>query len=380
MSLLRRSLSWGFLLAGMGAGCVEPFETRLNFDTNLVTVDGTLTDLADPQLIRLRRSVSTTRNSVSQPLRGASVEVIVNGQTRLVLPETSPGDYALPGGFVAQPGATYQLRFSTQGTQYESTVEKMPASKPITRVYDTFDPEAIVGRVGTVTVFQPGHHLYLDTDDPAGTGDYYNWTWTSWERQETCATCTQGLYYTGRGCVRDPSLPDDNTYDYQCEQRCWEIFRNRLINVMSDTYSDGRPIRGREIAQIPLYTSSGALIEVRQQALTAGAFRYLKLLADQTQNTGSLADTPPASIFGNVSNVNDPNEKAVGYFTAASVSQIRYWLSRTNARGARPIGLLGGRSPNPEPTSVPPAPPRPPLAACFPSATRTPVKPEGWRD
>ncbi len=370
------------LLAGLAAGCVEPFEASLRYNTDLVTVEGTLTDLAEPQVVRLRRSVSTDRNSVSQPLSGARVEVVVNGQNPLLLSEsaTGSGNYVLPTGFRAVPGSTYQLRFRTaQGTQYESTMEKMPVGKPIARVYDAFDPEAIESSsTGSTPYFQPGHHLYLDTQDPPGTGDFYNWTWTLWENQSVCATCEQGKYFTGRGCVRDLSLASDNVFDYLCGQRCWQIFRNRAINVMTDAYTDGRTITGRPIADIPLYSSSGALVEIRQQALTAGAFRYLKLLADQSQNTGSLADTPPAAIFGNVSNVANPNEKAVGYFTAASVSQMRYWLSRQNTpRTVRPLGLLGGRDINPEPPSPPSD--RPPFAPCTPTDFRTPNQPDGWR-
>jgi hypothetical protein len=362
-------------------GCVEPFEADLQYRADLLTVEGTLTDLAEPQVIRLRRVVASERNSTNAPLPGAGVTVLVDGQTRVTFTEQTAGDYHAPASFRAEAGRTYQLRLRVPGRgEYQSTVERMPAGRPITRVYDSFDAEAIQARsVGTLVVFEPGHRLYIDTQDPPNERNFYQWTWTLWENQSVCQTCSQGLYYPGRGCVFDASLSDDIVYDYQCDRRCWQIIRSQQINAMADTYYDGRPITARQVAVIPYYNSSGALLEIRQQSLTSGAFQYAKLLADQSQNTGSLADTPPASIFGNVSQVTNPNDKAVGYFTAASVSRERYWMDRRNVPiGTRPIGLLGGRTFSPEPMSGPPI--RPPQAPCTPGGILTPVRPEGWRD
>jgi hypothetical protein len=356
--------------------CVEPFNTGAAYETNLITVEGTLTDLPEPQFVRLRRSVSNASTSVSQPVRGIRVEVLVD-DAPLLLTEATPGDYALPTGFRGQLGRRYRLRFQIDGVRYESTEEILPAAPAIGRVYDRFDTEAIrlLGSE-SMPVFQPGHRVYLDLLDPVGIRNFYRWDWTLWERQDVCQTCDNGLYYYGQGCF----ITNTGTlYDYFCEQRCWAILQSRLINVMADTYSDGQTITGREAARIPFYNRSGALVEIRQQALTQAAFRYYKLLADQIQNTGSLADTPPASIFGNVSNVTNRNDKLVGFFTAVGVSKIRYWLSRENAAlfDGPPLGLLG-RPIQPEPST--PSPPRPPLAPCTLTDNRTPVQPEGWRD
>eukprot|EP01098_Paradermamoeba_levis_P010004 TRINITY_DN4190_c0_g2_i1.p2 TRINITY_DN4190_c0_g2~~TRINITY_DN4190_c0_g2_i1.p2 ORF type:complete len:130 (-),score=4.04 TRINITY_DN4190_c0_g2_i1:1925-2314(-) len=121
-----------------------------------------------------------------------------------------------------------------------------------------------------------------------------------------------------------------------------------------------------------------------------------------TQSTGGLADTPPAAPTGNVKRIGSTSQSVAGYFTASAVSSFRYWLDRRDARGVPfgatdPGGTSGApgaelyyalnlRQPNPEPTFPPPfvliygGPPRPPTAICVSSDSRTPYKPEGWRN
>ncbi len=378
-TFLRRWTLFG-VLAGALHACVEPLRLTLDFPTALLTVDGVLTDLPEPQVVRLRQSVPDG----IVPWRGAVVEVLVDGTQVVAFREAKPGDYTAPADFRVQAGRTYQLRFrNPDGSGYQSGVETMPAGKPIDRIYDDFDPEAVKRlNAGAIPSFLPGHRVYLDSQDPAGTRDYYNWRWKSWEAIAVCLTCVNSLF---RGApdtecwYPQAGSPIQGEFDYDCDRRCWDIFLGKSLNLFSDSYANGGPIRGRLVAEIPFYTRSGALVEIEQQALTPGAFRYYNLLAEQSQKTGSLVDTPPASIFGNVVNAANPNDKLVGYFTASSVTRRRYWLARQNvpADAPPPLGFLGGRGKLLPPTfgSLPP-----PLAPCLPSDIRTPVQPEGWRN
>lgn len=367
----------GVLLA---QGCVEPFDLGLKNSVTLLTVDGRLTNLNEPQFVRIRRSLPSDEGPLSEAWRGARAEVLVEGTQVLPLTERRPGDYFLPDGFRAEPGRTYQLRFrNPDGTQYESTPERMPVPKPIERIYDQFDPEAVrVPRFGEIPVVWPGHRLFLATQDPADTRDFYNCSWKSWEEIQYCVSCGQALYSRSLGeCYSPVPPPLQLENDYSCERRCWQQFGSSRINLFADTYANGRPIPALPVAQLPYYAARGALVEIELQALTAGAFRYFKLLSDQTQNTGGLADTPPASIFGNVRNANQPSEQLVGYFTVVGLTRQRYWLDRQNVpAGNRPIGFFGGRAPSP-PAYDPFLPST--LAPCD-GPFRTPLMPDGWRD
>ena len=99
----------------------------------------------------------------------------------------------------------------------------------------------------------------------------------------------------------------------------------------------------------PTYQTDPALIVIEQLSLSPNAYRYYKLFADQVQNTGTLADAPPAPISGNVKNQNNPSENVVGYFAAASVAVKRYKMNRENVPLANFKGLFfaqNGRKPN----------------------------------
>ena len=115
-------------------------------------------------------------------------------------------------------------------------------------------------------------------------------------------------------------------------------------------------------------------------SLAPNTYRYLKLLQDQSINTGTLADTPPAPLRGNIRNIKDANELVLGYFSTSSVSEVRVMLDRRNTTGGLPNGLYSFINNRPV-TLEELSNERPdiPLAICQPSFTRTPITPLGWR-
>ncbi|MFN3489920.1 MAG: DUF4249 family protein, partial [Emticicia sp.] len=118
----------------------------------------------------------------------------------------------------------------------------------------------------------------------------------------------------------------------------------------------------------------------QQMSLSPNAFRYFKLIQDQSINTGTLADTPPAPIKSNVYNKDDSGELILGYFSVSSVSEQKYMLRRKNASGAGLNALFfakNNRLPQPEESSVERL--DIPLAICKKSLSRTPLKPAGWQ-
>jgi hypothetical protein len=162
-----------------------------------------------------------------------------------------------------------------------------------------------------------------------------------------------------------------------CPGDCWDILYNKDLNVFTDIYSNGQPIANRLVAKIPYYNVRGALIEIKQQSISPAAYRYFKLLADQVQNNGSLVDTPPAALIGNIKNLTNPDEAIAGFFMVASVRTVKYWIDRKNAEGKNinPIGLLDHPL-TPEPMGSDLT--RPPFAQCIVSLSRTPIRPNGW--
>lgn len=428
-------------------GCVNPEVPDVNATVNVIVVDGSVTDRAEPQIVRLNRSKADPKTGRfgSLPLTDLSVELVVDSGQVVAFHETFPGTYQLPGGFQGRVGHRYQLRFRLpDDTRYESSTETLRAAPPIGQVTARFNPLSLQTRL--LDGFTAAHDFYLTTQDPAETRNFYRWDWVLWEKQEWCRSCYQSVYavntilphqyhyddmngqyfVSGKGLFEDCFTPlqrpkdfssevigryvrgGNYFYDYRCRTQCWEILFNYGFNLFDDRYINGASLVDKQVAQIPFFTRTPALVEIRQLALSQEAYQFYKLVQDQTENNGGLADTPPVAPIGNVHNVVKPRERVVGYFAATGVATLRYWLDRKDASGPSvgsrdmlnpPIQseeelfvALNQRRPSPEPpppyggNRFPPSiliwggPPRVPAAVCVPSASRTPVRPEGWRD
>jgi hypothetical protein len=418
-------------------GCVDKLDLNQPNKVNVLVVDGSINNLLEPQIIRLNRSRpdSITGRFGTLPITKALVEVVVDSAQIVTCYETEDGRYQPPSDFRGLVGHAYQLRFTLRdGTHYESTQQIMQAVPPIDKVVLRFNSTSLPSGL-LEGDFRAGFDVLVDTQDPISQRNYYRWDWSLYEKQDWCQSCNQGYYMTNQlklissypniliyqtqpqlseSCFNAPSpdlfggsytkLPIGFINSYVCRTQCWDIIHNPTINVFSDNYTDGRPITRRNVGQIPYYTQNPALVEVRQSSLTADAYRYFNLFQQQTQNTGGLADTPPTALVGNVYSVKGEQEKVVGYFTAAAINAQRYWLDKKDATGIAYGGVyydLIKKLTLPVPGeqqlffafnrelpkiesylnfSILGGGLRPPTALCVPSDSRTPFKPNGWRD
>jgi hypothetical protein len=376
--------------------CVEAYKADGPLNIDLLVVSGIITDQAGPQTIGLTRSVSRTRRdsaALTFPVTQASVEIMVDSTERLALTETTPGTYQLPAGFRGQIGHSYQLRFRTaEGVSYASNAETMGTVPPIARAYAVKHP----GLVAVGDSISAATDVFVDYQDPPGAANFYRWRWRNYEVQPLCASCKQGRYVVRDigpvgsgplevpGCVVDTSIRSFVYFDYPCRGQCWEIFYGTNLDIFTDRYTNGRPQLGHFIATIPAYQATPGLVVVEQLSLSANAYRYYKLLADQSQTNGTLADSPPAPTSGNVKNLSNPNENVIGYFSAAAVAQANVKFSRRDLGVTKYVGLLRAttnRLVSLEPDRLSPIfGGRPPSAVCVPGRTRTDQFPPGWND
>jgi Domain of unknown function (DUF4249) len=67
-----------------------------------------------------------------------------------------------------------------------------------------------------------------------------------------------------------------------------------------------------------------------QQSLTQNAFEYYSRLNLISNQSGSIFDAQPASVIGNVSNINEPNEQVFGYFSCVSADTTLFFTYRSD--------------------------------------------------
>ena len=419
------------LLTLLPFACVDPEELTLRGTVDIIVVDGTITNLAEPQVILLNysRADRLTGRFGTLPITKAQVEVVMDSSVVTPAHETTDGRYQLPADFKGQIGHTYLLRLTlSDGTHYESTQQVMPPAARIDKIHAQFNLKSLSPPVRGY--YTSGHDVFIELQDPADQRNYYRWDWVDYEPQYWCRSCYQGFYSIynpikvspGR-YISGPDLYEECyfptnidrsdlvygvTLDYPCRTQCWEILHSYTVALFDDQYTNGGLISNLKVAAIPFYQHGPCLVSVRQSSLTPDAYHYFKLFQTQTQNTGGLADTPPSAPIGNVHNTANPKEVVVGYFTASGVFSKPLYIDRQDYQGL-PLGYdpingypqgsggelfyaLYGRDPRPEPSPDPNPPPnsplvvnffidntpRPPTALCAPIDQRTPFKPEGW--
>lgn len=253
--------------------CVDPAESTIKGSLNVLIVDGTITDAAEPQVIRINRSQTDrlTGHSGYSPVTKAIVELLINSSSVVVCTETADGVYELPSGFKGQVGHTYKLRFTlSDGEQYESIAESLPPVAPIARVRAQFNPASLASAEQLNGVFAAAHDFYVDFTDPADQANYYRWEWIDWERQDWCRSCHGGRYQItdSQGKLVDDCVNERITYapfDYNCRTQCWEILHGNKLVLFKDDASNGRLVKSLRVAQIPLYSKEHCLVEIRQQ-------------------------------------------------------------------------------------------------------------------
>jgi Domain of unknown function (DUF4249) len=366
-----------FLLA---FACVQPYDLVYSTQSKILYIEADLNDLDINQTITVRRNVPSDRSPTFEFVEDAKVTILENNSTEISAIHSFEGVYKLPPTFKAKLNTPYKLKVVlTTGITYESSIETATKAPAIDSVYSVFKNTGIDYDDKTL----PGHDIYLDLKDSPTKDEYYLWRWKLYEKKDYCISCAGGRYFTNPQpngiCVEDRFLKQRGAiYDYLCRNDCWKIIYSDRFNIMSDQYNNGFKIKARYLGSIPFLQFRSALVQAEQYLVSKKTYDYFNIVISQGQNTGSLADTPPVGLVGNIKNTQDSEEAVGGIFSVASKSIKTYWLKRPERTpGIFPYGLFqGGRTATPEPSGLDTT--RPPLAPCIEDRYSTGKQPFGW--
>ena len=344
------------VLLGLGSiflvwSCVTEYQPdTISIPPSLV-VEGQITDQPGPYTVKLTRTANYSIRSLNLLETGATVSIEDNqGNKETLKEQAGGGTYATSAtGIRGVAGRSYKLIIQTKtGKRYESDVEVLTASPPITKLYAEYRNEP----VPNTTVRKQGWDVYLDSKDPETTGNYYRWVWTHYEHIDVCQVIQ----------ARDGSLSGRN-----CCSECWDIVRcYDCINVSSDVNINGQAISRQLIMQVPYTSTYRYYVEVQQQAISKGAYAFWKSVRQLVNNTGGLFDAAPTSVQGNLRCVSDPQELVYGYFGATGIAEQYIYVDRSGGQGI----------PNVSPVINVPQPSA--CAVCENNLYRTPNKPKWW--
>jgi hypothetical protein len=321
-----------FLLAC--SACIDPYEVEVEQGPQFLTIDGTITSQAQVHRVRLTRG--DTYGSIFQglirPVTGATVIVRDNlGKvTFLTENQVDRGYYDTPANFAAVVGRTYTLQIQlVDGKVYTSLPELVNASPPIKNLSYQSKRIPVKGEINNAS----GVQLIVDLDDPADQNNFYYYR----NSEATYVLETRPDLYTTPAPDRSPAPKD-------C---CSTCFQTETVGNQSYFFSSDDNFNGLTTKLIAGFVPDNGRrfvntyrVDLRQLNVSQEAFRFLRLVKQQSEISGSVFDPPPANIRGNMISLDDPEEVVLGFFIAAGESQRRVYIKNSQLDFVQPRAII----------------------------------------
>ena len=307
LSLLQK-ISLG-VLSILTLGCVDEFDITLENSTPRLVVDGRITNQPGPHLVKLTRSISDSIY-IDDRVTGASIFISDDEGNREQLIEIAPGEYWTdPMGIQGITGRTYIVEVTlTNGDVFSSEPETLPESVPIENVYFEWVVKENISSEG-ISIDVPGMEIYVDTENLNLPGNYYMWE------------------YEGTYEIRTP---------YTDTIRCW--LSDNPVEYLN--ISQTHDIVGNRVQRQPIeFITEGSKLEfeysmlVMQLILSQRAYKFWDDVKKFKNNIGSIFDPTPFRIVGNIINNTNPENYALGFFSAVAVTEERIFIQCIDLEG-----------------------------------------------
>ena len=309
------------LITGFIIGCIEQFNLHSEQNQKLLVVDGKLTQKKIPHQLKLSYSESIGSFRTS-PVSHATVKLYDGQGNSEPYYEEADGTYVLYGYLLhIEPGKSYYLEILTaEDNLYRSYPQVMPeVVKPEKLHFDLEFKEELSDMGIPVTK----NYISISLDTPIkidGHDCYFIW------RADEAYSFTEDFcspLFPPKVCYIQRILEPDNITIFSSEGLSAKFLRDQ-------------PILSKEIFPTWEFFEKH-FYNIRQYSITPEAFRYWEAVKKIAQPTGSIFDTPPGPIQGNIYNVNDPAEEVLGYFEVSAVDTIRTF---TSAADLEPLAIM----------------------------------------
>lgn len=309
---MKRLLNILFLLIVSGMiyiSCKKSYSPpAINVNYRYLAIDGSLINSVDsPSVITLSRTAKLTDSTLAYyPETGATVSVEDSSGGSFTFTETGVGKYR-SNPLSLNPSDKYRLKITTSsGEDYVSDYVAVKQTPPIDSITWQQNNDVMI---------------YLYTHDPSNNTKYYRWDFTeTWQYEAPLqAELSQNngiLFYVDS---------TDQTFD------CWLSQNSSAILVGTSIALNQDVINKEPITIVPQNTQKISIrysILVRQYAIAPDAYQYYSVLKKNSESLGSIFDSQPTQLVGNIHSVKNPSEVVIGFFTASSVQQKRIFISK----------------------------------------------------
>jgi hypothetical protein len=273
--------------------------------TGYLVVEGYISGNSPTSFV-LSRSISLPGDSALPYENNANVQVEGSDNTIYPLPGQGNGVYADSVTF--NPQLQYRLRIRTSaGEEYLSDFVPFRTTPAI----DSISAGLVSG----------GVEVYANTHDPMNATRYYQWKFVeTWEYHSAEGSAYEYDSSTNQVVYRPPA---DEIFT------CWHTGPSINILVGSSAKLAQDVIYQQPLRLLPhggvelsvLYST-----RVSQYALTEDAYNYLGIMQKNSESFGSIFDAQPSQLKGNIHSLANPAEEVIGYVSAGTVQQQRYFV------------------------------------------------------
>lgn len=311
----------GLLLAISFSGCVDPYVPELKGYESILVVEGLITDDNSSYTVKLSRSVQD-QDTVPEVISDAVIYISDESEKNFYLTNFGNGLYKTDSTeFRGMIGNTYVLHIQTaEGNFYESEPYKMEAVSDIDNIYYARDQE--LGSNGTV--MNEGLRIFLDSR--GGINKYYRWDYEeTWKFK----------------------VPSPKKYDYVNEtifvpvadvkEYCYKMRKSQEILIYSTFEGKSDRVEGQNISFIDPKKSDRLLIQysvlMKQYSISEKEYDFWYNMKQINEKGGSIYSIQPFPVISNIHNVNDPDERVLGYFQVSAVKVKRKFITFSDLSG-----------------------------------------------
>lgn len=295
------------LVALVLVGCLSRIQLDVDPTSGRIVVSGQVSTIADQNRVQLGTTFGPNR--LPEPISNALVIVYDNFGTGVAWPEdpNKPGVYRQEN-YVAVPGGEYFVEVVLPDDRtFRSLPERLPEPVADVDVYYTIEEDRFTDREGTVGM-HPFVKVYTNNLLPESPA-FIRWS------VEECYVVRPTDFHDPFGNVPPPCyvLTDPDPQRIVLYNGL-EQSPGRMDNLLVSSRLLDRSFYDRHY------------FSVYQSSLTREAFDYWRKVDVVSNRVGSIFDTPPAIITGNIYDVNNPESTALGYFQAVNQTLDRFFL------------------------------------------------------
>jgi hypothetical protein len=320
MSMMKNLITVLLLLAIIS--CIDPFEIDL-YDENAggqLVVEGIITQEQKTHQIKLTRSAPVAGFSGYQAETGASVSIKDDLDNCYQLFEFQPGVYLTDSSdFKPTVGRSYKLQITLRdGTEYSSNFQLLKPIDEIDRLWARGEKETYL----TGSVISESEKLNIYTNIDLNKNEFLRFDYSG-VYQLKSAYQGSSVCWTPDEVIPPEILPLNDTIT---------CFKNQNVLLPLNVYSFSN-LNSNENFNQKIFSITpnrlfyyGYSMLVRKYVLTEDFYNYLADIKEQNNFGGDLFAPPPTAIEGNISEVGNNKNQALGFFSTSNMTSKRIFI------------------------------------------------------